>query len=58
MKKRSLKTLALNKNKVSELQVINGGFGAINTEVTNQTCSCVPTCGGSTIEPVTKGCDR
>ncbi len=41
MKKRSLKNLALNKYKISELQVRKGGRKEQTDECTMSTCSCV-----------------
>jgi hypothetical protein len=55
MKRRNLKTLALNSCKISELQAINGGFNQLDTALTNVSCgSCNPTC----LQPPTMKCDQ
>ena len=61
MKKRNIKSLALNKNSISQLQPAIGGRNKDTDDcVTASTCSCVscrPACN-TTIEPASMNCQR
>lgn len=41
MKKKNLKSLSLNKQKVSQLHEKSGGLASPNDQITMSTCSCV-----------------